>query len=605
MKRSHYCNEVREDSIGKRVVLNGWVNRRRDHGGVIFIDLRDRTGLVQAVFSPDVDSAVHEQAHGLRSEYVLEVEGEVAHRPKETENPNLDTGMIEVNIDRLEILNACQGLPFQLDEEVGESLRLTHRFMDLRRPEMQKNILLRHQVSQAVRRYFDGEGFLEIETPMLNRSTPEGARDYLVPSRVNPAQFYALPQSPQLFKQMLMISGFDRYFQIARCFRDEDLRADRQPEFTQIDIEMSFVEPDDVMGTTEGMMSRVLKEIMGVELALPIPRITYEEAMDRYGLDAPDVRIDLELTDITHLMQETGFKVFAQIARKMGPRGERGRIKVLRVPGGASMTRKSIDLHTEFVGIYGAKGLAWIKINGPFEEGKWQSPIVKFFSDEEKAAMVEATGAETGDILFFGADQESIVNEALGRLRVRVGKELGMTEGKPFGLTWVTDFPLLDWDEDNGRYTAIHHPFTAPFVEDMPQLEDKANREAVLDVRSQAYDLVLNGTEIGGGSIRIHNPDVQRRMLELLEIGPEEAQEKFGFLINALDYGAPPHGGLALGLDRLVAILAGSDSIRDVIAFPKTQKATCALTLAPSAVDAEQLRELRLRSTYRPKVETS
>ncbi|MBF0401948.1 MAG: aspartate--tRNA ligase [Magnetococcales bacterium] len=604
MNRSGYCNEIREGHIGQRVTVCGWVNRRRDHGGVIFIDLRDRSGMVQAVFSPERQPEVHRQAHELRSEYVVRLVGEVARRPQETENPKLPTGMIEIHVDSLEVLNVAQFLPFQLDEEgVGESTRLQHRFLDLRRPEMQHNLQFRHRVTQTVRRTLDEAGFLEIETPMLTRSTPEGARDYLVPSRVNPGQFYALPQSPQLFKQLLMIGGYDRYFQVARCFRDEDLRADRQPEFTQIDLEMSFVVADDVMAVAEQVMGKIFEEALKQSLPLPLPRLTYNEAISRYGLDAPDLRIPLELTDLTAVMRHTGFKVFAQAANQSGNRGGRGLVKALRVPGGAQMTRKQIDDYTEFVAIYGAKGLAWIKLNGPWQEEGWQSPIVKFFSPEEKEAIVAATGAQTGDILFFGADRASIVNESLGRLRVKIGRELNLLNGTPFSFVWVTDFPLLDWDNEARRHVAVHHPFTAPVLADLQRLDNTAMaEESHLDeVRSQAYDLVLNGTEIGGGSIRIHDPALQQKMLALLGIEAAEAEEKFGFLLRALEFGAPPHGGLAFGLDRLVAILLGVDSIRDVIAFPKTQKAGCVLTQAPSSVDPLQLRELHLRSTYQPK----
>ncbi|MBF0370893.1 MAG: aspartate--tRNA ligase [Magnetococcales bacterium] len=607
MSRSHYCNDVREAEIDKRVTLCGWVNRRRDHGGVIFVDLRDRTGLVQVVFSPERNPEIHSQAHVLRSEFVIRVEGLVTQRPGETQNPNLDTGMIEVNVDRLEILNAAKAIPFQLDEEgVGEGTRLTHRHLDLRRPAMQHNLIFRHRVMQAIRRYLDESGFLEIETPILTRSTPEGARDYLVPSRVNPGQFFALPQSPQLFKQLLMVSGFDRYFQITRCFRDEDLRADRQPEFTQVDLEMSFVESDDVMSTTEGLVGKLFTDLMGQELSLPIPRLTYAEAMDKYGLDAPDVRIGMELTNLTEAMKNTGFKVFAKMANLTGPGNEHGAVKALRVPGGAKLTRKLIDEYTEYVSIFGAKGLAWIKVNAPWQEGGWQSPIVKFFSDEEKEAIRTQTGAENGDLIFFGADKLSVVNEALGRLRVKVGQDLNLVADTPFSFVWVTDFPLLDWDNDARRHVAVHHPFTAPLKSDMEKLEKDSpenNEEALTHIRSQAYDLVLNGTEVGGGSIRIHDPNQQRRMLELLNIDAAEAEGKFGFLLNALEYGAPPHGGLALGLDRLVAILLGVESIRDVIAFPKTQKAVCSLTQAPSGVGHLQMRELYLRSTFRPKEE--
>ncbi|MEO5348343.1 MAG: aspartate--tRNA ligase [Magnetococcus sp. YQC-3] len=604
MKRSGYCNDIREGDVGRQVVLCGWVNRRRDHGGVIFIDLRDRTGMVQVVFSPERQAEVHRQAHELRSEYVVRVVGEVARRPQETENPKLPTGMVEVLADQLEVLGRSQVLPFQLDEEVGEATRLLYRFLDLRRPEMQRNLQFRHRVTQTVRRALDEAGFLEIETPMLTRSTPEGARDYLVPSRVNPGQFYALPQSPQLFKQLLMVAGYDRYFQVARCFRDEDLRADRQPEFTQIDLEASFVGVEDIIAVAEMVMGAIFKEAMQQPLPLPIPRLTYGECMARFGLDAPDLRIPLELVDLTDSMRQTGFKVFAQAANLSGNRGGRGLVKALRVPGGAQLTRKQIDEYTEFVGIYGAKGLAWIKLNGPWQEDGWQSPIVKFFTDAEKAAIVAATGAEVGDILFFGADRASIVNESLGRLRVKVGKELQMLNDVPFSFVWVTEFPLLDWDNEARRHVAVHHPFTAPMLEDLQQLEQSggAEEQRLDEVRSQAYDLVLNGTEVGGGSIRIHSPELQQKMLGLLGIDAAEAEEKFGFLLKALDFGAPPHGGLAFGMDRLVAILLGVDSIRDVIAFPKTQKAGCPLTQAPSAVDPLQLRELYLRSTYQPKV---
>ncbi|WP_130471627.1 aspartate--tRNA ligase [Candidatus Magnetaquicoccus inordinatus] len=605
MKRSGYCNEIREHLLGQQVTLFGWVNSRRDHGGVIFIDLRDRSGLVQVVFNPERQPEVHRQAHGLRNEYVLLVRGEVVLRPAETENPKLATGKIEILVDHLQLLNTAQQLPFQLDEEgVGEATRLQYRFLDLRRLEMQRNLQFRHRVMQTTRRTLDEAGFLEIETPMLTRSTPEGARDYLVPSRVNPGQFYALPQSPQLFKQLLMIAGYDRYFQIARCFRDEDLRADRQPEFTQIDLEMSFVEAEDVMALAESVMAAIFQEAVGSALPLPIPRLTYKEAMARYGLDAPDLRNPLQLVDLTEAMRHTAFSVFAQAVKQEGSRGERGMVKALRLPGGAQLTRKQIDEYTEFVKIYGAKGLAWIKLNGPWQEDGWQSPIVKFFTDAEKEAIRSATAAEVGDILFFGADRASIVNESLGRLRVKLGKDLQLLQGNPFSFVWVTEFPLLDWDNESRRHVAVHHPFTAPMVEDRGELERPGMEERFLDeVRSQAYDLVLNGTEIGGGSIRIHDPQLQARMLGLLGIAAEEAEEKFGFLLRALDYGAPPHGGLAFGLDRLVAILLGVESIRDVIAFPKTQKAGCLLTQAPSYVDALQLRELYLRTTQVQKKE--
>ncbi|MEO5329759.1 MAG: aspartate--tRNA ligase [Magnetococcus sp. THC-1_WYH] len=604
MNRTHYCNDVRDHQIGQSVCLSGWVHRRRDHGGVIFVDLRDRTGLVQIVFSPEHEGEVHRRAHELRSEHVIEVHGIVAPRPKETENRNLPTGMIEVNVTRLEILNTSKPLPFQLDDEdVGEGVRLQYRYLDLRTQKMQKNLQFRHRANQLVRRILDEAGFLEIETPMLTRSTPEGARDYLVPSRVNPGQFYALPQSPQLFKQLLMISGYDRYFQIVRCFRDEDLRADRQPEFTQLDLEMSFVGPEDIMALTEKVVAGIFHGALGREIPLPIPRMTYAEAMDRYGLDAPDVRIPMELKEITGIMAQTGFKVFADQVRLDDKGRSRGVIKVLRVPGGGQrLSRKQIDDYTGFVSVYGAKGLAWIKVNGPWREEGWQSPIVKHFSDAEKDAIQGITEAQAGDLLFFGADTVKIVNESLGRLRVRLARDLNMIEDKPFSLVWVTDFPLLDWDAEAKRPVSVHHPFTAPSVEDLALLESEDVYD-LLKVRSRAYDLVLNGIEVGGGSIRIHDPAMQKRVLSLLNIGAEEADRKFGFLLQALEYGAPPHGGLALGMDRLMALMLGSESIRDVIAFPKTQKAGCALTQAPSDVDERQLQELQLRRVVRPKVE--
>ncbi|MBF0284127.1 MAG: aspartate--tRNA ligase [Magnetococcales bacterium] len=610
MKRTHYCIDVNESLAGQKVVLCGWVFRRRDHGGVIFVDLRDRGGVVQVVFSPEHAPEIHADAHQVRSEFVLRVVGDVALRSPETINPNMETGRVEVIARQLEVLAASKPLPFQLDEEVAENIRLAWRFLDLRRPPMQRAMQARHRAMQATRRFLDENGFLEVETPMLTRSTPEGARDFLVPSRINPGQFYALPQSPQLFKQLLMISGFDRYFQIVRCFRDEDLRADRQPEFTQIDLEMSFVETEDVMAITEGIVAAAFKAVLGVDLPFPAPRIPYAEAMDRFGRDAPDLRVQMELTELTEALRQTGFKVFADAVQRKGYGAERGMIKALRVPGGAALTRKQIDDYTAYVAIYGAKGLAWIKLNAPWQSEGWQSPIVKFFTPEEKEAIQTLTGAQTGDLIFFAADKAGVVNESLGRLRVKVGQDLGLMDPTPFAFAWVTDFPLLEWDPEAKRYNAVHHPFTSPRREDLALCMDNAAAEdgSIVDtVKAQAYDLVLNGTEIGGGSIRIHRSELQKRMLELLRIGPEEAEEKFGFLIKALEYGAPPHGGLALGLDRLMAIMLGMESIRDVIAFPKTQKGSCLLTQAPSPVDPGQLQELHLKlaALAKPKPEKS
>jgi len=560
----------------------GWVQRRRDHGGLIFIDLRDREGIVQLALDPDRDLASHKKAEQVRNEFVLAARGKVSPRPEGTVNPKMKTGEIEIEVTELKILNRSETPPFMLDEhsEVAENIRLKYRFLDLRRPELQQKLLMRHRVARTVRNYLGEHGFIEVETPVLTKSTPEGARDYLVPSRVNPGNFYALPQSPQLFKQLLMVSGFDRYFQIVKCFRDEDLRADRQPEFTQIDCELSFVDREAVMSVMEGMIATVFKEALGVEISLPMPRLTYAEAMDRFGVDNPDLRFDMELVSLTELVRASQFKVFADVA------ANGGLVKALNAKGCATFSRKELDDLTDFVKIYGAKGLAWVKVT---EEG-WQSPIAKFFSGAELDALNDALNAEVGDLLLFVADTARITNEALGRLRGHLGQKLGLTAKDDYRFSWVTDFPLLEWDGEERRHVAVHHPFTAPLEEDIPLLDSEPGK-----ARAQAYDLVLNGSEIGGGSIRIHDQSVQSRMFKLLGIEEEEAREKFGFLLDALSFGAPPHGGIAFGLDRLMMILTGADSIRDVIAFPKTQKATCLLSEAPNEVDEKQLQELAIR----------
>ncbi len=583
--RTHRCGDLTAAQIGQDVCVMGWVQRRRDHGGLIFIDLRDREGIVQLALDPDRDLPSHQKGEQVRNEYVLAARGKVSPRPEGTVNPKMKTGEVEIEISELLILNQSETPPFMLDEftEVAENIRLKYRYLDLRRPLLQKNMRMRHLVAKTVRNYFDQQGFIEIETPVLTKSTPEGARDYLVPSRVNTGNFYALPQSPQLFKQLLMVSGFDRYFQIVKCFRDEDLRADRQPEFTQIDCEMSFVTRGQVMDIMEGMVAEVFKAARGIDLTLPMPRLTYAEALDRFGVDNPDLRFAMELIDITAQVADSQFKVFASVV------AEGGLVKALNVKGGATFSRKDLDGFTDFVKIYGAKGLAWVKV----KEDEWQSPIAKFFTADELGALNQKLDAEVGDLLLFMADTPGVANEALGRLRGHLGQKLGLTSKDDFKFVWVTDFPLLEWDGEQRRHVAVHHPFTAPLEEDIPLLDSDPGK-----ARAQAYDLVLNGSEIGGGSIRIHDQSVQSRMFDLLGIGKEEAQEKFGFLLDALIYGAPPHGGIAFGLDRLMMILTGSDSIRDVIAFPKTQKATCLLSDAPNQVDDKQLQELgvRLRS---------
>jgi len=582
MRRTHNCCELSADDVGTEVVLMGWVQRRRDHGGVIFIDLRDREGITQVVFNPKVDKKVHEKAHVIRKEYVLGVRGNVMKRPEGMINPNLITGEIEVMVTELKLLNAAQTPPFLIEDrlDVSENIRLKYRHMDLRRPQLQKNIILRHKASASVRQYLNKQGFLDIETPFLTRSTPEGARDYLVPSRVNPGMFYALPQSPQIFKQLLMISGFDRYYQIVRCFRDEDLRADRQPEFTQIDIEMSFVGEDDIINVSEGMMTTLFKDVLDVDVKTPFIRLSYEEALDRFGLDKPDTRFGLELKDISDIVEGSGFKVFSSVVKKGGI------VKALNAKGCINFSRKEIDDLTELTAVYRAKGLAWIKVR---EDG-WQSPIAKFFSDKEKEDMIRRIEIEPGDLVFFVADYPTIANEALGHLRNHLGKRLGLINENEFKFLWITHFPLLEYDETEKRYQALHHPFTAPLEEDYDLLKDEP-----LSVKSRAYDLVLNGFEIGGGSIRTHQRVIQEKVFEALGMESEEYESKFGFLLSALDSGAPPHGGVAFGFDRLVMILCGYSSIRDVIAFPKTQKAACILTGAPSEANKAQLGELSLK----------
>jgi aspartyl-tRNA synthetase len=588
--RTHYCGELTPALIGRTVQLAGWVHRRRDHGGVIFIDLRDREGLAQVVFDPDRVEAFG-RADRVRSEYVLRITGLVRARPAGTVNPNLRSGGVEVLAHEVEILNPSAPPPFQLDDDnLSENTRLAYRVLDLRREPMQRNMRLRYRVAMAVRRHLDAEGFIDIETPMLTRSTPEGARDYLVPSRVHPGEFFALPQSPQLFKQLLMVAGFDRYYQIVKCFRDEDLRADRQPEFTQIDIETSFLEENEIQAIMEGLIRSVFQEVQGVELPAPFPRLTYAEAMARFGSDKPDLRVPLELTELTDLMKTVEFKVFRAAADAPG-----GRVAALRVPK-AELSRKEIDDYTQFVSIYGAKGLAWIRVNDPDKGAEGlQSPIVKFFSAPVLAEILSRTQATAGDVIFFGADQAKVVNDALGALRVRIGHDKGYAEAGWRPL-WVVDFPMFEWDAEGKRWAAMHHPFTSPKDGHEDRLQSDPG-----NALSKGYDMVLNGSEIGGGSVRIHRADVQSKVFAALGISEDEARAKFGFLLDNLQYGAPPHGGIAFGLDRIVAMMAGTDSIRDVIAFPKTQRAQCLLTHAPSPVDEKQLRELGLRLREAPK----
>ena len=583
--RTHYCGELKQQHIDQQITVCGWVNRRRDHGGVIFVDLRDKKGLLQVVFDPD-DAAMFAQAETLRNEFVLRVDGKLRIRPEGTSNPEMATGEVELLAHRLEILNASETPPFQLDEEdVHDDNRLKYRYIDLRKPEMQYRMQLRARVTHFLRSWLESNEFLDIETPMLTKATPEGARDYLVPSRTHPGTFFALPQSPQLFKQLLMMSGMDRYYQVVRCFRDEDLRADRQPEFTQLDIETSFMDEEGIMGLMETMMRGLFSEVLSVEVDEVFPRMSWAEAMDRYGSDKPDLRISLELITISDLLEDVEFKVFSGPARDPG-----GRVAALRVPGGNSLTRKQIDDYTDYVGRYGARGLAYIKCNDVSQgrEGL-QSPILKFLPDDAVHTILERTGAESGDLIFFGADKATIVNESLGALRLKVGQDLGLVESG-WRFLWVVDFPMFEREGADDRWNALHHPFTAPATDNPDALE--ADPGGML---SRAYDMVLNGTELGGGSVRIHSMEMQQRVFKLLGIGEQEAEDKFGFLLTALKYGCPPHGGIAFGLDRLVMLMAGATSIRDVMAFPKTQTASCLLTQAPAAVSEQQLRELSIR----------
>ena len=580
-KRTHYCGNLSISHAGKEVILMGWAHRRRDHGGVIFVDLRDREGMVQVVFNPDSGEAVHGEAHKIRSEFVLAIKGVVRKRPQGMENPALKTGEIEVIVSELEIMNESKTPPFSFDEEeISENVRLKYRYLDLRRPALQQNLFLRSKLAAATRNYFDKNGFIEVETPFLTKSTPEGARDYLVPSRIYKGMFYALPQSPQIFKQLLMVSGFDRYYQIVKCFRDEDLRSDRQPEFTQIDVEMSFITEEDIIKIMEGLMAQIFKVCLDRELKLPFPRLTYHDAVSRYGKDNPDTRFAMELVDITSIVSNSGFKLFQEVAAAGGI------VKAIKVEQASGLSRKDLDELKDYVAVYGAKGLAWARINA----ADWTSPIYKFLRPEEVEKINKVMGAKESAIIFFVADAPRVVNDSLGNLRLHLAKKLNLFKPDDLSFSWITEFPLMEYSDSEKRYVSMHHPFTSPVLEDVHLLNSQPGK-----VRARAYDLVLNGSEIGGGSIRIHRKDLQAQMFKALGLSNDEARSKFGFLLDALEYGAPPHGGIAFGLDRLTMIMTHAESIRDVIAFPKTQKAACLLSDAPSKVSIEQLMELSLK----------